>query len=147
MKIFLTTIFLFSLLFANDSEIKDIINNIDKVKEIQKIKKENKKEVNYDPFNSFKEAVNKEDKTVSKKRIKNKKILYKKEISVKAIFGKSAFIGNRWYRVGEKFQGFVIYEITSNAIKLKRGKKIKTLTLKKIKRFLMVKAPNKGQTK
>jgi len=147
MRLFLIALFLFSSLFADDSEVKDIIDNIDKVKEIQKIKKENKKEVNYDPFSSFKEAVNKEDKTVSKKRIKNKKILYKKEIVVKAIFGRSAFIGNRWYRVGEKFQGFIINDINGSVIKLKRGKRVKTLTLKKMKSFLMLKSPNKGQIK
>jgi len=58
-------------------------------------------------------------------------IIKKKSIFIlKAIFNNQAFINNKWYKIGDKINGFIIYKITDKEVFLKKGKKIIKIKLK-----------------
>jgi len=121
-------------IFAKD-DTQAIIENIEHVKEVQQNRVNIKKKINYDPFNTIKEVVNKQDSKKIKMKLKKKRVRYRKrkiierEIIIKAIFGKSVFINNRWYREGQKIGSYHINEIANKTIILQRGRKIKEISL------------------
>ena len=121
-------------IFAKD-DTQAIIDNIERVKEVQENRVNIKKKINYDPFNTIKEVVNKQDSKKIKMKLKKKRVIYKKrkrierKMIVKAIFGKNAFINNKWYSEGQKIGSYRINEIANKTIVLQRGKKIKEIGL------------------
>jgi len=78
--------------------------------------------INYNPFIC---------KNIYKNNLVKNLVVRKKSIFIlKAIFNNQAFINNKWYKVGDKINGFIIYKITDKEIFLKKGKKIVKIKLK-----------------
>ncbi len=140
MKNIVMILLFFSSLYSVN--IDKIFENIDEVKIIQEKKKATKERVKYDPFSNIK----KEEKREEKKKVvkvekpkKRKKIIYQPIIELEAIFGKSAFINGKWYRVGDKIGKYKIIKIGRDSVSLKIGRRVKSLRLiDKERKFLKI---------
>jgi hypothetical protein len=85
--------------------------------------------VKYDPFKKGQEVV---QKIFSKKVQDN--TLY-----VTAILNNKAFINSRWYRVGEKVDGYKIIQLKENSILVKNSKKVLKFSIKRRDNIVKVK--------
>ena len=107
------------ILFINlYADVSVILKEIDKINNFHY----NFHIIKYNPF-------------VCKKIYKNdlvKNLVIKKStiFILKAIFNNQAFINNKWYKRGDKIDGFIVYKITDREVFLKNGKKIIKIKLK-----------------
>jgi len=84
----------------------------------------------YDPFKRAKPLL---------KQKKSGKPTYKpasKELT--AVFNGKAFINGRWYDKGDTLAEGKLVKVSADSVQLKKGKKIKTLRLRKEKRLLKI---------
>lgn len=88
----------------------------------------------YDPFKKAQVLIQKESpKAQEKQKVK------KNSIVLSAIMSDKAFINGKWYGLGDKFGSFKVDMIRQNMVGLKRGGKVKIITLGRKKHLFTIK--------
>ncbi len=113
--------------------INFLYSSTDEIKKIDYLihynSKHNLKAVKYDPFFKAQKVI--------KKAIVKKKQSYNFFLS--SILNNKAFIGSKWYGVGDKINNFKIIAIEKDAILAKKNRKIIKIGFYKSKKLLRVK--------
>ena len=131
MKQFLLLLFIGMTLVAQDLDSK--------LNELIVYKNSNKDVViDYNPFineNAIKALMNESNATSSNET--------KKEMKLVSIINQKAFIGGKWYGVGEMIEGKKIIKINSDTVEMKEGSKSTILAFEASKDLLKIKDSKK----
>lgn len=131
MKQFLLLLFIGMTLVAQDLDSK--------LNELIVYKNSNKDVViDYNPFineNAMKALMNESNTTSSNET--------KKEMKLVSIINQKAFIGGKWYGVGEMIEGKKIIKINADTVEIKQGSKSTILAFEASKDLLKIKDSKK----
>jgi len=136
-NIFITSIFLSSLVYSSSLSPAEITEMISKIKKERAGISIEKLEDTVSPFiikvvEEVKE-VKEENLTKEEKIVTVKKVIVETNYTLSAILNHAAFINKKWYKKGSKIDQYKIIYIGKETVTLKSSEKKRTLSLKKKK--------------
>ncbi|RUM67926.1 MAG: hypothetical protein DSZ07_07860 [Sulfurovum sp.] len=136
-NIFITSIFLSSLVYSSSLSPAEITEMISKIKKERAGISIEKLEDTVSPFIIKVEEVKevKEENLTKEEKIVTviKKVIVETNYTLSAILNHAAFINKKWYKKGSKIDQYKIIYIGKETVTLKSSEKKRTLSLKKKK--------------
>jgi len=133
-NIFITSIFLSSLVYSSSLSPAEITEMISKIKRERAGISIEKLEDTVSPFIiKVVEEVKEENLTKEEKIVTVKKVIVETNYTLSAILNHAAFINKKWYKKGSKIDQYKIIYIGKETVTLKSSEKKRTLSLKKKK--------------